>query len=105
MDNLTPHINKNKDVIIYVDGSLIHRDDAKISVFDSGFMSGTFTNAIVLCTQWSRRLHHHVQRHLSSCSISKLCASSSDVRAAHVLSRVEELADGVHFKLSTTNIC
>ena len=40
MDNLTPHINKNKDVIIYVDGSLIHRDDAKISVFDSGFMMG-----------------------------------------------------------------
>ena len=40
MDNLTSHINKNKDVIIYVDGSLIHRDDAKISVFDSGFMMG-----------------------------------------------------------------
>ena len=40
MDNLTPHINRNKDVIIYVDGSLIHRDDAKISVFDSGFMMG-----------------------------------------------------------------
>ena len=40
MDNLTPHINKNKDVIIYVDGRLIHRDDAKISVFDSGFMMG-----------------------------------------------------------------
>ena len=40
MDNLTTHINKNKDVIIYVDGSLIHRDDAKISVFDSGFMMG-----------------------------------------------------------------
>lgn len=40
MDNLTPHINRNKDVIIYVDGRLIHRDDAKISVFDSGFMMG-----------------------------------------------------------------
>ncbi|SVE30711.1 uncharacterized protein METZ01_LOCUS483565, partial [marine metagenome] len=24
MDNLTPHINKNKDVIIYVNGRLIH---------------------------------------------------------------------------------
>tara|TARA_B100000586_G_scaffold90867_1_gene64750 strand:+ start:37 stop:927 length:891 start_codon:yes stop_codon:yes gene_type:complete len=40
MDNLTPHINKNKDVIIYVNGRLIHKDDAKISVFDSGFMMG-----------------------------------------------------------------
>ena len=40
MDNLTSHINKNKDVMIYVNGSLIHRDDAKISVFDSGFMMG-----------------------------------------------------------------
>ena len=40
MDNLTPHINRNKDVIIYVDGSLIHRDDAKISVFDSLLQGG-----------------------------------------------------------------
>ena len=34
------HIEKNKDVLIYVNGELLHKNDAKISVFDSGFMMG-----------------------------------------------------------------
>jgi len=37
---LQSHIKKNKDVIIYVNGELLHKNDAKISVFDSGFMMG-----------------------------------------------------------------
>lgn len=31
---------RNKDVLIYVNGELLHRDDAKISVFDSGYLVG-----------------------------------------------------------------
>lgn len=31
---------RNADVTIYVDGALVHRDAAKVSVFDSGFMLG-----------------------------------------------------------------
>ncbi|MDC0207607.1 aminotransferase class IV [Pseudomonadota bacterium] len=37
---LHSHIDKNKDVMIYVNGELLHKNDAKISVFDSGFMMG-----------------------------------------------------------------
>ena len=37
---LHSHIEKNKDVWIYVNGELLHKNDAKISVFDSGFMMG-----------------------------------------------------------------
>ena len=37
---LHSHIDKNKDVLIYVNGQLLHKNDAKISVFDSGFMMG-----------------------------------------------------------------
>jgi len=37
---LHSHIEKNKDVLIYVNGELLHKNDAKISVFDSGFMMG-----------------------------------------------------------------
>ena len=37
---LHSHIDKNKDVLIYVNGELLHKNDAKISVFDSGFMMG-----------------------------------------------------------------
>jgi len=38
--DLSLHIKKNENVMIYVDGELFHRNDAKISVFDSGFMMG-----------------------------------------------------------------
>jgi len=31
---------RNKDILIYIDGELVHRDEAKVSVYDSGFMLG-----------------------------------------------------------------
>lgn len=31
---------RNADIRIYVDGQILHRDDAKVSVYDSGFMLG-----------------------------------------------------------------
>ncbi|MDB4838145.1 aminotransferase class IV, partial [Marinomonas sp.] len=31
---------RNKDILIYIDGELFHRDEAKVSVYDSGFMLG-----------------------------------------------------------------
>ena len=38
--NLESHLKKNENIIIYIDGELISRADAKISVYDSGFMMG-----------------------------------------------------------------
>ena len=32
--------DRNDDILIYVDGEIVHRDDAKVSVYDSGFMLG-----------------------------------------------------------------
>lgn len=31
---------RNDDILIYVDGEMVHRDAAKVSVYDSGFMLG-----------------------------------------------------------------
>ena len=31
---------RNRDIRIYINGDLVHRDDAKVSVYDSGFMLG-----------------------------------------------------------------
>ena len=31
---------RNEDILIYVDGEIVHRDLAKVSVYDSGFMLG-----------------------------------------------------------------
>ena len=39
-DKINLHMNKNKDILIYVNGSLYKRQDAKISVYDSGFLMG-----------------------------------------------------------------
>ncbi|MEM7042194.1 MAG: aminotransferase class IV [Pseudomonadota bacterium] len=32
--------SRNNDILIYVDGKIVHREDAKVSVYDSGFMLG-----------------------------------------------------------------
>ena len=32
--------DRNRDIKIYVNGDIVHRDDAKVSVYDSGFMLG-----------------------------------------------------------------
>ena len=32
--------DRNNNILIYVNGDLVHRDDAKISVFDSGYLVG-----------------------------------------------------------------
>ena len=34
------HDARNDDIRIYVDGNIVHRDDATVSVYDSGFMLG-----------------------------------------------------------------
>jgi len=37
MSELKNHITKNKNIQIYIDGALCHRDEAKVSVFDTVF--------------------------------------------------------------------
>ena len=32
--------DRNRDIKIYVNGEIVHRDDAVVSVYDSGFMLG-----------------------------------------------------------------
>ncbi|MEM9181056.1 MAG: aminotransferase class IV, partial [Pseudomonadota bacterium] len=32
--------DRNDDILIYVNGEIVHRDEAKVSVYDSGFMLG-----------------------------------------------------------------
>jgi branched-chain amino acid aminotransferase len=39
-DKNQTHYSKNKDILIYIDGELFKRNDAKISVYDSGFLMG-----------------------------------------------------------------
>ncbi|MEM9633324.1 MAG: aminotransferase class IV [Pseudomonadota bacterium] len=59
---------RNRDIQIYLNGDLVHRDDAKVSVYDSGFMLGD--------GMWEgMRLYHgkwaffdeHMDRFFNSC--------------------------------------
>ena len=44
---------RNEDIIVYVNGEFYRRDEAKISVFDSGFWSGTGYGRVFGCTMAS----------------------------------------------------
>ena len=63
VSDLNLHISKNKNVLIYVDGELLHRNDAKISVFDSGFMmgDGIWEGLRLINNQWLF-LDEHLER-------------------------------------------
>ena len=55
--------NRNDNIIIYVDGDLLHRDDAKVSVYDSGFMLGDgIWEGLRLYDGWLSFLDEHLDR-------------------------------------------
>ncbi len=97
---------RNADVLVYVDGELVPRLEATVSVFDSGFLVGDGI--------WEGiRLHHgtliHLDRHLD-----RLFAGAHQVGLAIGLTRTEligaiertlaanEMTDGVHVRVMVT---
>ncbi len=55
--------NRNDNIVIYVDGDLLHRDDAKVSVYDSGFMLGDgIWEGLRLYDGWLSFLDEHLDR-------------------------------------------
>lgn len=71
-ENLSTHSAKddirNRDIKIYVNGELVHRDDAKVSVYDSGFMlgDGMWEGMRLYNGKWAF-FHDHMDRLFSSC--------------------------------------
>jgi len=97
---------RNRDILIYVNGELKHRDEAKVSVYDSGFMLGD--------GMWEgMRLHDgvwaffddHMDRFFDSCKAVSLNVGTD---RAGILSALEKtrLANGmqtdVHVRLMLT---
>ena len=55
--------DRNENIIIYVDGELVHRDDAKVSVYDSGFMLGDgIWEGLRLYDGWLSFIDEHLDR-------------------------------------------
>ncbi|MEP5730466.1 MAG: aminotransferase class IV [Sulfitobacter sp.] len=59
---------RNRDVKVYVNGELFHRDEAKVSVFDSGFMlgDGMWEGMRLYNGKWAF-FEEHMDRFFGSC--------------------------------------
>jgi branched-chain amino acid aminotransferase len=59
---------RNRDIMIYVNGELVHRNDAKVSVYDSGFMlgDGMWEGMRLYDGKWAF-LNEHMDRLFSAC--------------------------------------
>ncbi|TCS67391.1 branched-chain amino acid aminotransferase [Primorskyibacter sedentarius] len=110
MDRETTHSAeddpRNRDILIYVDGALKHRDEAKVSVYDSGFMlgDGMWEGLRLYNGKWAF-LDDHLDRLYDSC---KAVALDIGLTRAELVQALEEtrLANGmthdVHCRLMVT---
>jgi branched-chain amino acid aminotransferase len=97
---------RNRDILVWVDGELKHRDEAKVSVFDSGFMLGD--------GMWEgMRLHNgkwaffdeHMDRLFESCRAISLDVGMDRAGILGALTRTAEangMTDHVHCRLMVT---
>ena len=81
---------RNKDILIYINGKFFHRSDAKVSVFDSGFLLGDGV--------WEGiRLHKNSLIHFDQ-HINRLYAGA-DAIAMNIQLDKNELKDAVRLTL------
>ena len=105
-DKINLHMNKNKDILIYVNGSLYKRQDAKISVYDSGFLmgDGIWEGLRLVDGNWIF-LDEHIDRlfeGLKAIDIN-LSMSKSEVIGALEETRVaNKMVDNAHARLIVT---
>jgi len=99
------HDDRNADVQIYINGEFFHRSEAKISVFDSGFLVGDGI--------WEGlRLHHgkfaFLDRHLArlrmAAKATEIAIPSDDEIRAALQQTIErnDMHDDVHVRLMIT---
>ena len=97
---------RNRDIKIYVNGELVHRDEAKVSVYDSGFMLGD--------GMWEgMRLYHgkwgffeeHMDRLFNSCKAVSLdigIAREDILDALTQTAAANDMTHDVHCRLMVT---
>ena len=98
--------SRNRDIRIYVNGEIVHRDEAKVSVYDSGFLLGD--------GMWEgMRLHNgkwaffddHMDRLFASCKAVSLDIGMDREGIADALRRTAEangMTEDAHCRLMVT---
>jgi branched-chain amino acid aminotransferase len=97
---------RNRDLVVNVNGELVHRDEAKISPFDSVVQAGDAVwEGLRLYEGKVFRLQEHLDRLRSSAKALAFPAIPSDEEIISELRRTleaNEMRDGVHVRLTLT---
>lgn len=98
--------DRNKDVLIYVNGALLHRNEAKISVFDSGYLVGDgIWEALRLSDGVLVFLQEHLDRlWAAAATIGMNLKLTRDELVAEVQKTLDanNMTDGVHVRFMIT---
>ncbi len=97
---------RNKDIKIYVNGDIVHRDDAKVSVYDSGFMlgDGMWEGLRLYHGKWAF-FDEHMDRFFNSCKAVSLDVGMTKQQILDALNQTAAangMTDDVHCRLMLT---
>ena len=98
--------DRNRDIKIYVNGDLVHRDEAKVSVYDSGFMlgDGMWEGMRLYNGVWAF-FDEHMDRFFESCKAVSLDVGMDRAGILDALSKTAEangMITDVHCRLMLT---
>ena len=98
--------DRNRDIKIYVNGDLVHRDEAKVSVYDSGFMlgDGMWEGMRLYNGVWAF-FDEHMDRFFESCKAVSLDVGMDRAGILNALSKTAEangMITDVHCRLMLT---
>ncbi|WCR12270.1 D-amino acid aminotransferase [Paracoccus stylophorae] len=97
---------RNKDVKIYINGEIVHRDDAKVSVYDAGFMlgDGMWEGLRLYNGKWAF-FEEHMDRFFNSCKTVSIDVGMTKDEMLDALNRTAAangMTDDVHCRLMLT---
>ncbi|MEX0346462.1 MAG: aminotransferase class IV [Rhizobiaceae bacterium] len=97
---------RNRDIKIYVNGDIVHRDEAKVSVYDSGFMlgDGMWEGLRLYNGKWAF-FDEHMDRFFASCKTVSLEVGLDRAGILDALNRTAEangMTSDVHCRLMLT---
>ncbi len=97
---------RNQDILIYVNGDIVHRNEAKVSVYDSGFMlgDGMWEGMRLYNGKWAF-FEEHMDRLFDSCKAVSLDIGMSREQVADALDKTAHANDmhtDVHCRLMVT---
>lgn len=109
-DTSTTHTSeedeRNLDIKIYINGDIVHRDEAKVSVYDSGFLlgDGMWEGMRLYDGKWAF-FDDHMDRLYESCKAVSLDIGMTRSQMADALARLahaNDMTSDVHCRLMVT---